>query len=65
MLAGAGERLHGETGLRIPQRLEDEAEVPAVLERALEPDDVPLILGVGLHELVEDLNLLMSSFDPK
>jgi hypothetical protein len=57
--ACAGKRRRG-----VPQRLEDEAEVPTVLERALEPDDVPLILGVSLHQLVEDLDLLMPRFDP-
>jgi hypothetical protein len=54
----------GKRGLGIPQRLEDEAEVPTMLERTLEPDDVPLVLGVGLHQLVEHLDLLVPRFDP-
>ena len=47
-----------------PERLEDEAKMAAVLEGPLEPDDMLLVLRIGLVQLHQDLRLLQASTMP-
>ena len=48
----------------IPQRLEHEAKMAAMLEGSIEPNDMFLILRVGLLQLVEDLDILEAGLEP-
>jgi hypothetical protein len=47
-----------------PERLEDEAEMTAVFERAEQPDDVLLVVRVGVPQLAQDLRLFQPGFVP-
>ena len=47
-----------------PKRLEDEAKMATMLEGPLEPDDMLLVLRIGLVQLHQDLRLLQTSTMP-
>ena len=47
-----------------PQRLKYQAEMAAVFERPLEPDNVLLVARISIHELPEDVGLLLSRAVP-
>jgi hypothetical protein len=53
-----------EQGQDKPQRFENKTQVTAMFKRALEPDDMLLVVWVILSQLVEDLDFLLTGFIP-
>lgn len=48
----------------VPERLEDEAEMPAMLECAVQADEVLLVVRIGRRQLAQNLRLLDASLVP-
>ena len=56
-------RWEGKRG-NVPERFKHEAEVTAVFERAEQPDDVLLVVRVGVPQLAQNLRLFQPGFVP-
>lgn len=50
--------------MNAPERFKNKAQMATMLKGPLETDDVFLVVGVSLFDLVEDLDLFQTGFVP-